>query len=100
MARVAGRPYGKTIEVIDPVSNKKYLNIYYGRGYVQLTWENNYKKMDKALNFVGSSSLHLHPEKALDAKTAYHIMSYGMRNGSFTGKKNCPTILPDPQRMT
>ncbi len=83
----AGRPYGKAIKVTDPVSKKVYTNTYYGRGYVQLTWEDNYKKMDKALGLQGADSLRLHPEKALEAKTAYRIISHGMRNGSFTGKK-------------
>lgn len=83
----AGHPYGNPIEVTDPATKKKYKNTYYGRGYVQLTWENNYKTMDRALGLSGAASLHLHPEKALDAGTAYDIMSYGMRNGSFTGKR-------------
>ncbi len=83
----AGRPYGKAVKVTDPASKQVYTNTYYGRGYVQLTWEDNYKKMDTALSLQGADSLHLHPEKALEAKTAYRIMSHGMRNGSFTGKK-------------
>ena len=82
-----GHDYGKEVIVTDPQTKKQYKNIYYGRGYVQLTWESNYKKMDTALGLSGANSLHLHPEKALDSDTAYRIMSYGMRNGSFTGKK-------------
>ncbi len=82
-----GYNYGKEITVTDPQTKKTYKNIYYGRGYVQLTWEKNYKTMDTALGLTGLNSLHLHPEKALEASTAYRIMSYGMRNGSFTGKK-------------
>lgn len=83
----SGRPYGKAIKVTDPGGNKTYTNIYYGRGYVQLTWEANYKKMDRALHLSGSNSLHLHPDNALKPDVAYKIMSYGMRHGSFTGKK-------------
>lgn len=83
----SGRSYGKAVKVIDPVSKKTFSNIYYGRGYVQLTWEANYKKMDKALHLSGKDSLHLHPDNALKPEVAYQIMSYGMRHGSFTGKK-------------
>jgi len=82
-----GHDYGQEVTVTDPQTKQQYKNVYYGRGYVQLTWENNYKKMDDALGLSGAESLRLHPEKALDASTAYRIMSYGMRNGSFTGKK-------------
>lgn len=83
----AGRPYGKVVKVVDPATKKTIKNTYYGRGYVQLTWESNYTNMDQALHLSGPNSLHLHPEKALVASTAYAIMSHGMRNGSFTGKK-------------
>ena len=31
--------------------------------------------------------LYINPAKALDKKIAYDIMSYGMRNGTFTGHK-------------
>lgn len=85
-----GHDYGKAVSIADPsdASGKKKLsNTYYGRGFVQLTWENNYKKMDEALGLSGTNSLHVYPANALDSAVAYKIMSYGMRNGSFTGKK-------------
>jgi putative chitinase len=62
---------------------KIYTNTYYGRGYVQLTWVDNYRKMSYNLN-LGDDIL-VHPERALEASIAYRIMSFGMRNGSFTG---------------
>ena len=62
---------------------KTYVNTYYGRGYVQLTWETNYRNMSHNLD-LGDQVL-IHPERALDPPTAYKIMSLGMRNGSFTG---------------
>jgi hypothetical protein len=80
----AGYPYGTPIKVKDS-AGKEYANTYYGRGYVQLTWKANYEKMGQALNL--GNDLVIHPEKALLPETAYAIMSYGMRNGSFTGRK-------------
>lgn len=58
-------------------------NIYYGRGYVQLTWDFNYKKMSDLLNI----DFYNKPELVLDYKFSYKIMSYGMRLGLFTGVK-------------
>ncbi len=86
----AGHDYGKAVSIADPTDvtgKKKISNTYYGRGFVQLTWENNYKKMDDALGLSGKDSLYVYPANALDSAIAYKIMSYGMRNGSFTGKK-------------
>src|SRR5262249_27373820 len=62
-----------------------YTNTYYGRGYVQLTWENNYQKMSQALDM--GDTLVMHPEEVMKPDIAYKILSYGMREGSFTGKK-------------
>lgn len=55
--------------------------VYYGRGYVQLTWPGNYKTMGKVLGV----DLYHDPDLALIPEIAYKIMSYGMRNGTFTG---------------
>lgn len=56
---------------------------YYGRGFVQLTWESNYKKFGELLgiDLVGN------PDLALDMDTAIFILVYGMKHGTFTGKK-------------
>ncbi len=78
-----GRPYGQPVTVTD-ADGTQFTNRYYGRGYVQLTWKLNYDKMSKALDL--GNGLVLHPEHALEPQTAYRIMSYGMRQGSFTGK--------------
>jgi putative chitinase len=56
---------------------------YRGRGFVQITWKNNYRKLGTAVGY----DLVTYPEKALDPVIAYKIMSYGMRTGAFTGKK-------------
>lgn len=67
------KPYGKP----DPKTGK----IYYGRGYVQLTWGENYQRIGQAIGV----DLYREPEKALQYDVAYRIMSYGMRHGAFTG---------------
>ena len=56
---------------------------YKGRGYVQLTHRYNYEKMSPVVGVDLVAS----PEKALEPNIAYTVMSYGMFNGSFTGKK-------------
>jgi peptidoglycan hydrolase-like protein with peptidoglycan-binding domain len=82
--RGQGRDYGKPVEVKDE-HGQVYRHAYYGRGYVQLTWDYNYRGSGKALG-IGNALLH-HPELALDPTTAYRIMSHGMRTGGFTGRK-------------
>ena len=77
-----GRDYGKRLKM----SRKPYsdtLPLYYGRGYVQLTWYENY---DKAGRLLGIDLLNK-PELALDAAIAAKIMREGMIEGWFTGKK-------------
>ncbi|WP_199767865.1 hypothetical protein [Chryseobacterium sp. Leaf394] len=56
---------------------------YYGRGYVQLTWKDNYQKMqDKfGVNLVDNRS------NALNHELAVKIMIYGSEKGIFTGVK-------------
>ena len=67
----AGRPYGVAING----------HIYYGRGYVQLTWAVNYAKMAA----LTGADLVNHPELALDPRIAGLIMFEGMKGGLFTG---------------
>jgi hypothetical protein len=59
---------------------------YYGRGYVQLTWEDNYKKADRELNLNGQLTSNL--DLALDPDVAANIMIRGMQEGWFAGEKN------------
>jgi len=85
-----GEPYAKEYEVTDNngirgTKNKKYTNVYYGRGYVQLTWEYNYKGIGKELGY--DNKLYINPDLALEKDIAYEITSYGMRKGTFTNKK-------------
>lgn len=60
---------------------------YYGRGLVQLTWPENYAKMERFLGIPLTSN----PDLALDLPTAVIIMFEGMMNaetgvGDFTGR--------------
>ena len=54
---------------------------YYGRGYVQLTWEENYRKMGEILGV----DLVNNPDLANDPDLAAQITVLGMRDGMFTG---------------
>ena len=77
-----GKRYGSNVDI----NGNRYTglkHLYYGRGYVQLTWLTNYKNMGKVLGV----DLVNKPELALDYNTASKIMIYGMLNGSFTGKR-------------
>ena len=58
-------------------------HVYYGRGLVQLTWHENYKKMGDILDI----ELDDKPDLALEPKVASAIMFTGMILGTFTGKK-------------
>ncbi|ESK53610.1 glycoside hydrolase family 19 protein [Acinetobacter tjernbergiae] len=56
---------------------------YSGRGYIQITGTDNYKRVGKALGV----DLFNNPNLALKPEIAAKIMVYCMRNGVFTGKK-------------
>ena len=64
---------------------------YYGRGYPQLTWEDNYRKADKELGLGGK--LVANPDLAMEPSIAAQIMRRGMVEGWFTRKK-LSTYLP------
>jgi hypothetical protein len=71
--RGKGRSYGKP----HPQTGK----IYYGRGFVQLTWLSNYQKYSKILGI----DMVNRPELACDPNVALFILVHGMRHGAFTG---------------
>jgi predicted chitinase len=56
---------------------------YYGRGYVQLTWQHNYLEAGRniGVNLVDE------PDKAMEPAIAYKVMLEGMREGWFTNRK-------------
>ncbi|MFL6728068.1 MAG: hypothetical protein ACJ8FS_16370 [Sphingomicrobium sp.] len=57
---------------------------WYGRGFVQLTWEANYKRADDELNLGGT--LIADPDLALQPGIAAKILRLGMEQGWFTRK--------------
>lgn len=56
---------------------------YYGRGFCQLTWRYNYKKLGDLLGI----DLENNPDMAMEVSTATKIIFIGMEKGLFTGKK-------------
>jgi len=62
----SGAEYGKS----DPETG----HAYYGRGFVQLTWADNYKRCDQELALEGEESCYLHPELQLEAGLAAETM--------------------------
>ena len=60
---------------------------YYGRGFVQLTWKENYRKASDLLGLIGGRDLVAHAEMALDSLIATRMMFGGMGEGWFTGQE-------------
>ena len=59
--------------------------LFLGRGYVMITGRANYLRLGSALGL--GNELIINPARALEPRVAYRIMSAGMRNGLFTGRK-------------
>lgn len=79
-----GRPYGEP----DPVTGQ----VYYGRGYVQLTWKDNYQKAQDVVFDIetlerGGVPFVNSPDLSLLTLNAAQIAINGMAEGWFTGKK-------------
>ena len=73
-----GQPYGKP----DPVTGEAY----YGRGFVQLTWKENYAKMTPLVDALFPSTpidLVKQPQMALEPFVSAAIMYEGMERGMF-----------------
>ena len=85
LAYILATAYHETAFSMRPVTEyggEKYLKSkkyypYHGRGYVQITWRENYEKYGIADD----------PEKALIPEVAAYILIHGMINGIFTGRK-------------
>lgn len=56
---------------------------YYGRGYVQLTWKNNYKTYS---DLIGRDMVAA-PDIALEPAVALFTLVHGFKTGVFTGRK-------------
>ena len=71
-----GKPYGKP---------GRHGQAQYGRGYVQLTWDDNYERADDALGLNGAllKDFNLAMQPTIAAK----ILVRGCSEGWFTGKK-------------
>lgn len=80
---------------LDEAWRKKNLRYYpwYGRGYVQCTWQANYERADKELHLGGS--LISNPDRMLEPKVAADTMVRGMVEGWFTGVKNSDFTIRD-----
>ena len=93
-AYVLATAYWETNRTVKPVVEaywlseewrRKNLRYYpwHGRGFVQLTWRENYIRAGKALKV----DLTTDPEKALDPEISASVLVLGMIDGWFTGKK-------------
>lgn len=56
---------------------------YYGRGYVQLTWEKNYQAYSDMLGIDMVDE----PDRALEPAVALFVLVHGFKTGTFTGRK-------------
>jgi hypothetical protein len=81
-----GLPYGSRLKMAKDKNGRRipYTDtdqLYYGRGFVQLTWYENYDRAGKALGL----DLLRNPELVKDIANATKIMFLGMTQGWFTG---------------
>lgn len=74
-----GKGKGYKYGVPDPETHQTY----YGRGYVQLTWRENYAFATRELGLLEEQDLEWHAECALDAAIAADVLLYGMFYGWF-----------------
>lgn len=85
--REYGKGAGKKYGVPDSVTGETY----YGRGYVQLTWKENYIKAEKRLKELGLIGKQLNfvknPDEVMKPAIAAHILVIGMVEGWFTTHK-------------
>ena len=60
---------------------------FVGRGFVQLTWQENYDRASAILGLIDDRDLVAHPDLALDSLIAARVMFRGMAEGWFTSAK-------------
>lgn len=82
---------------------------YYGRGYVQITWQDNYRKAGVGLTgsrfringasvLIDAETFVENPDWVLNPAASYSIAAAGMYHGWFTGKKLRDYIGNNPPR--
>jgi len=79
------RPVREAFYLPDPdayLRTKPYFP-FYGRGYVQLTWEQNYHHYGQVLQ----NELAANPDLALDPAIALFVLVQGFKVGAFTGHR-------------
>ena len=88
LAYIMATAWHETAQRMQPIEEfgrgrgKAYAPTYYGRGFVQITWERNYARLSDVIDV----DLVTHPEKALEMDNAIQILFAGMIDGLFTGK--------------
>ena len=94
VAYVLATTYWETARTMKPVREAYWLSDrwrqenlryypWYGRGYVQITWRENYIRLGKRLNL----DLTTDPDVVMKPDIAVKILVIGMKEGLFTGKK-------------
>jgi hypothetical protein len=97
-AYILATVYHETARTMQPIEEYGGWNAHYapwfGRGYVQLTWEENYKRQQDKLNAIEQVHIYQIPYQvhddwnlALVPSTSALVTVGGMRDGDFTGKK-------------
>lgn len=93
-----GKPYGKRLKLAKDKKGKHipYYNtkeMFYGRGFVQLTWYENYDKAGRKLkqDFIKDASGVIRMDHAVK------ILFAGMMEGWFTGKKLSDYLNPQKE---
>lgn len=69
---------------IKQIQDRYWHTGYYGRGYIQLTWKDNYEKMGKVVGL----DLVRNKDKVIEPSVSYAIASEGMRKGLFRRYKD------------
>lgn len=84
-----GKGEGMSYGVPDPETKQTY----YGRGFVQLTWRENYARADAEIGLENDRSCEWHAENALVPTIAARIMFAGMAQGWFRSSDGLPETL-------
>jgi putative chitinase len=86
-----GKGAGMSYGAVDPQTGQTY----YGRGFVQLTWRDNYARADAEIPLIDEDSVEWHADYALDPPIAGHVMFVGMIQGWFRSGETLPRYFSD-----